>query len=148
MLNGGGADETKPGTAASPSGAMRNADNANACSRGSSENTFLLPRIDSLIVSSRFAGSSTSVARLHRMLPTMLPPLSASSAVRRLTGTIATSGASGSACSIQQVVAQRTGAHREDDVVDGHAGGLLDGFDPVQRPRLRGARAARRRSAR
>ena len=81
---------------------MYRADNASTCIRGSSAKTFLLPRIDSLIACIRSAGSSTSVARLHRMLPTMLPPASASSFERRLTGTIAISDASGSAfCSIR-----------------------------------------------
>ncbi|CFS42157.1 Uncharacterised protein [Mycobacterium tuberculosis] len=37
------------------------------------------------------------MARLHRTLPTKLPPASASSLERRLTGTIAISGLSGSA---------------------------------------------------
>ena len=38
-----------------------------------------------------------SVARLHNTIPTMLPPASASASVRRLTGTIAINGVSGSA---------------------------------------------------
>src|ERR1044072_6915489 len=44
----------------------------------------------------RFAGSSISVARLHRAAPMMFAP-SVSASSRMLTGTIATSGASGSA---------------------------------------------------
>src|ERR1700722_7672779 len=56
MLNAGGAVEAQPGTADSPSGALRAADGGEGCSRGNSANTFLLPRIDALIVSSRVAG--------------------------------------------------------------------------------------------
>jgi hypothetical protein len=81
---------------------IRNADSASACVLGSSANTFLLSRIEVLMAASRSAGSSTSVARLHRMVPTMFPPASCSPAVRRLTGTMATSGVSGSAfCSVR-----------------------------------------------
>src|SRR6185312_3962953 len=95
MLNGGGEDRTRPGIADSPSGAMSAADSAYACSLGSSANTFLLPRIEALIVSSRLAGSSTSVARLHNSAPTWLPPASACSSERMLTVTIAINGVSG-----------------------------------------------------
>lgn len=97
MLNGGEVADTQPGTAASASDDRLAADSASAWKRGSCENTFLLLRIDSLMVSRRCAGSSLSVARLHRIAPTRLPPASASSSVRRLTGTIAISGVSGSA---------------------------------------------------
>ena len=76
MLNGGGADDTKPGTRPSAIPDIRNADSASACVFGSSANTFLLSRIEVLIASSRLAGSLMSVARLHRMVPTMLPPAS------------------------------------------------------------------------
>ena len=39
---------------------------------------------------------------------------------------------------VQQVVAQRTGTHREDDVVEAHPGGALDALEPVDAPRLGG----------
>src|SRR5689334_3480742 len=97
MLNGGEVDVTQPGTAANANADVLTADRANAWKRGNWENTFLLLRIDSLMVSRRCAGSSVLVARLHRIAPTRLPPASASSSVRRLTGTIAISGVSGSA---------------------------------------------------
>ena len=54
---------------------------------------------DATIRSSRLAGSSSSVASSQRINPTALPASLASSEVRSDTGTIATSGASGSASS-------------------------------------------------
>ena len=96
MLNGGGVQETKPGTAARPRGAIKSADNASTWSRDSWDNTFLLSRIDVLITSRRWAASSRWVARLHRTVPTILPPPSASLSVRRFTGTIAIRGVDGS----------------------------------------------------
>ena len=57
---------------------------------------------DRLITASRSAGSSMSVARFARTVPTMFPPPSPSLSVRRLTGTMATSGVSGNAsCSVR-----------------------------------------------
>ena len=56
--------------------------------------------VDATIVWIRFAGSATSVASVARIAPTALPPPSSSFA-RTETGSIATSGAEGSAfCSI------------------------------------------------
>src|ERR1700733_5405263 len=96
-LKGGDVDVTHPGTAVIANELMFTAESACAWIRGNWENTVLFLYIDSLTVSSRFAGSSMSVARLHRMAPTRLPPASASSSRRKLTGTIANSGASGHA---------------------------------------------------
>ncbi len=61
-------------------------------------------RIDALTASSRSVGDSRSVPRWHRIVPTALPasPSSGTSSLRRDTGVIATSDASGSAsCSIR-----------------------------------------------
>ena len=56
MLNGGGAaEDTKPGRAPSPSGAIIVADSASACTLGSCENTCLFLRIDALMVLQTFA---------------------------------------------------------------------------------------------
>ena len=88
--------------------------------------------MDALIVARRWAGSSMCVARLASTAETALPP-TASSAVRRLTGTIAIKGFSGNAFwSVRY--ARRAPAHVADDVVDGGAGGVLDVFDALQRP--------------
>ncbi len=67
-----------------------------AWARGSWDSTALLSRIEAWMVASRCAGSSTSVARLHSTAEATFPP-SASLAVRRFTGTMAISGASGMA---------------------------------------------------
>src|SRR3984885_16233894 len=96
-LNGGDVDDTQPGTVARANELVFIAESAKAWSRGSWENTVLFLYIDSLTVSNRLAGSSVSVARLHRMAPTRFPPASASSSGPRLTGTIACNGVSGSA---------------------------------------------------
>ena len=100
MLNGGWAAAGQRGTSASVSGAMLKADNANCCSRGSWENA-MLPRADADGVQT-FSRVLDVGGEAARMVPTMLPPLEVSFSERRLTGTIAMSGRSGSAfCSIR-----------------------------------------------
>src|SRR4029078_7872372 len=97
IVSGGGVQDKTQGRTVGAIGDISIAESASACIFGSCENTFLLSRMEVLIASRRFGGSSVSVARLHKITPVMLPPLSASASLRRLTGTIATSGASGSA---------------------------------------------------
>ena len=57
------------------------------------------------------------------------------------TGTIAISGASGSASISQQVAPQRAGAHRQHDVVDRRVARPCRPADPLHRPGLRGEAA-------
>ena len=97
MLNGGGAAEVNPGRAPNPSGASIVAESASACARGNCENTFLFllhRRADGLEAFGRIVGVRSEVAQQDAG---HVAALSASASVRRLTGTIAISGASGSA---------------------------------------------------
>ena len=94
-LNGGAAEPRAGATMLSSSGETLKADNANCCNFGSWLNNCLLLRMDALTASSRLAGSGRWVARSASNAPTWLPPLESSS--RKLTGTIAIRGRSGSA---------------------------------------------------
>ena len=91
-------------------------------------------------------GSASSVGIGTNIVETRLPNVPICSSVRTDTGTIATSGSVGQLVALEQPVAHRARAERDDDVVDRHAERVLDRLDAVERQRAEREAPVRPRS--
>ena len=102
-------------------------------SAGSALCCSLATRIASCAAASRPAGSAKCVGSGAITDETRLPWVPCCSSVRMDTGTAASSGPVGQRIVFLQPGAQRAGAQRHHDVVDGDAGGVLDRLDLRER---------------